>query len=424
MVKKKNINQILKEQVSKIIPSQEELITLQAKTKEITRVLEENLKKKKIKADVFVGGSFAKDTLIKKNKYDVDIFVRFVDNLDDSKISTLMNKIIARDAVRLHGSRDYFVIHSALADFEIIPVLKIKNPGEAKNITDLSYFHVSYVKNKIKKNPKLANEIRLAKAFAHSQDCYGAESYINGFSGYGVELLMISYGSFIKFIEAVVKNDAGKQKIILDPEKLFKNKEAIMQQMNESKLLSPIVLIDPTFKERNALAALSMATFEKFKTACSRFLKNPSVQFFITKNKEAEFSKKYDKNMITLEFSTEKQAGDIAGTKLKKFSGFFLREASRYFNIKASEFIYDEPKNAGRFLLVAEQKKEIIFPGPPIEMKDRVREFKKEHKNIKIIKGKAFAYEKSVGFEVFLNNFENEKSGVITSMDVEEIKRL
>ena len=35
---------------------------------------------------------------------------------------------------------------------EIIPVLKIKNPQDAENVTDLSYFHVNHVSKCIKKN--------------------------------------------------------------------------------------------------------------------------------------------------------------------------------------------------------------------------------------------------------------------------------
>src|SRR3989344_5865150 len=109
------------------------------------------------------------------------------------------SKIVPKNAVRIHGSRDYFVVkENNNFEFEIIPTLKIKKPSEAKNIIDLSYFHVNYVRNKLK-NKKLADEIKLAKAFIHYSDCYGAESYINGFSGYAVELLVIYYGSFTKF---------------------------------------------------------------------------------------------------------------------------------------------------------------------------------------------------------------------------------
>ena len=53
-----------------------------------------------------------------------------------------------------------------------------------------------------------------------------------------------------------------------------------MLNLNESKLQSPIVFVDPTFKERNALAALSRETFEKFKKASKVFLRAPSKRYF------------------------------------------------------------------------------------------------------------------------------------------------
>ncbi|MDP1728910.1 MAG: nucleotidyltransferase domain-containing protein, partial [archaeon] len=193
-------------------PSEEELKVLDKKTREIIKILSDNLKKAKINADVFVGGSFAKGTLIKKDKYDVDIFVRFDVKYGNNKISGLLKKVVPKTAKKIHGSRDYFSISEGNLTFEIIPVMKIKNPSEAENITDLSYFHVKYIKNKINKNKKLAGEIRLAKAFAYYQNCYGAESYINGFSGYGVELVVCAYGSFIRFISEVAKFDLKKDK--------------------------------------------------------------------------------------------------------------------------------------------------------------------------------------------------------------------
>ena len=58
-------------------------------------------------------------------------------------------------------------------------------------------------KKKIK--GKILDEIRLAKAFCHANGCYGAESYIKGFSGYALELLVYHYGSFQKFVKAITK---------------------------------------------------------------------------------------------------------------------------------------------------------------------------------------------------------------------------
>ena len=47
--------------------------------------------------------------------------------------------------------------------------------------------------------------IRIAKAFCHANNSYGAESYINGFSGYALELLVYYYGSFLKFIKGIIQ---------------------------------------------------------------------------------------------------------------------------------------------------------------------------------------------------------------------------
>ena len=45
--------------------------------------------------------------------------------------------------------------------------------------------------------------------------------------------------------------------------------------LNSSKLNSPIIPIDPTYKQRNVLAALSKETFEMFQKSCKEFLENP-----------------------------------------------------------------------------------------------------------------------------------------------------
>ena len=161
--------------------------------------------------------------MINKGKYDVDIFIRFNKKYED--ISELTEKILLGfKRIKVHGSRDYFKVNvDKKIVLEIIPITKIRNPKEAKNITDLSYFHASYINKKLK-SKKVVNEIMLAKAFCYANQCYGAESYINGFSGYGLELLIYHYGSFLKFIKAMTKIKDKDEKIIIDIEKYFKNR--------------------------------------------------------------------------------------------------------------------------------------------------------------------------------------------------------
>ena len=347
-----NVNKILKEVLIKVNPSEKDLNSINRFLKNFISELKKKFRVKKIDAEVFVGGSFAKKTLIKKGKYDVDIFVRFNEKYGD-EISNLTEKIL-RDTKRhfstIHGSRDYFKINVEPSFFvEIIPVIKVKNPKEAGNITDLSYFHVDYIKKKLK-TEKMLEEVRLAKAFCHANKCYGAESYINGFSGYALELLVCYYKGFFNFVKAMTRI---KEKEIIDIEKLYKNKREIEMNMNSSKMISPIILIDPTYKERNALAALSDETFKEFKEACKKFIKKPSEKNF--EEEKIDFEKikknavKNKKEFVWIKARTDKQEGDIAGSKLIKFYRHLTEEVKKFYDIKSKGFEYNEKKRSRLF---------------------------------------------------------------------------
>ena len=377
-----DINKVLKQ--LDLLPEKEELETLKRKTKAIVEDIKAGLKKGRIKADVFVGGSFAKGTLIRGELYDIDIFVRFDKKYKNENMSDILEKVVRNlkmpKTERVHGSRDYFRIwlFNNLI-FEIIPVLKIRKPSEAENVTDLSYFHVGYVKRKV--NKKIAGEIAFAKQFCKAQKIYGAESYVNGFSGYGVECLIIYYKTFEKMLRALSKTE---EKLVIDPEKKYKNRHEIMLGINESRLGSPIVLVDPTWKERNVLAALNASTFEKFQEATSKFLKNPGKEFFEIKEFDREeFKKKAKKEeeFVEVEISTDRQEGDIAGTKLKKFANFMERELEKYFGIKSKEFDYRGEKTA-RFYLIVKSKGEIIKNGPPKKDRKNADAFRKVNNKV------------------------------------------
>ena len=421
----KNIKQILDEQIELVKPNSKTLNEIKTLTNDFVKNLEKKIKSKKIYAEVFVGGSLAKGTLIKKKNYDVDIFVRFDKKYDDNEISTLLGKIIDKNAKRVHGSRDYYKIIIKEIIFEVIPVLKIKKISEARNITDLSYFHVNYIKNKLKKNKKLADEIILAKTFAHAQNCYGAESYIHGFSGYSLELLICHYNGFLNFLKEISKVDTKKEKKIIDDKKFYKNKEEVLRELNEAKTQSPIILIDPTFKERNALAGLSYETLERFKENCVKFLKNPNEKFFSPKNLREELSNRYGKDLKVIEIKTDKQAGDIAGSKSKKFFEFFVSKLEKEFIVKLKEFEYDEDKNTAYFYLVVNKKDDEILKGPPATNVHNLARFKKVHPGAFIKNQIAYAKIKhNLSFEEFVKKFKIKNKKVIKEMSVNNVKML
>jgi tRNA nucleotidyltransferase (CCA-adding enzyme) len=430
------IEQVLKQQIEIIKPSSETINEINKTTKDFVEYLNKKLKKKKIKADVFVGGSLAKGTLIKKDKYDpenkfsdsqtfpenvydVDIFVRFNEKYGDEKISSILGQVLGKKAKKIHGSRDYYQIIINGIIMEIIPVIKIKKPNEAKNVMDLSYFHVKYVLGKIKKNKKLADEIILAKSFCHAQNCYGAESYIRGFSGYALELLIIHYKSFENFLKQVIKQD--KSQIIIDDSKFYK-KQNVLIELNESKLNSPIILIDPTYKQRNALAGLSEETFNKFKKIGKSFLKRPSLESFKEKNIGTELIKKYKNKLNIVCVKTNKQVGDIAGTKSRKFLNFLVFKLKKEFTINLSEFDYNEKKNVAYFYFILGKKSDELIRGPFVDDKNNLKKFKQAHKKT-VIKGKS-AYAKlkhNLSFKEWFKLFSKKERKIIREMSVKKI---
>jgi len=418
------IGKILNEQLQEIKPSEDILNKIKKISKKFCEELRIKLDGKEVKADVFVGGSLAKETLVKKDQYDVDVFVRFDKKYDDKKISAILGNVLGKKAHKVYGSRNYYQLNKDDILIEVVPVFKIKKPEEAVNVTDLSYFHVNYVLKKLKRNKKLSDEIILAKAFAHAQDVYGAESYIHGFSGYALELVVCYYGNFLKFIKKIVNCDVRKNgKLVIDDARFFKSREEVLREMNKSKLSSPIIIVDPTFKERNALSSLSKETFFKFQNACREFLKNPSSEFFIKKNVSEDFKK--FKNVKIIKVKTNRQAGNIAGTKSKKFFGFFVYNLKKEFNIKKSGFDYDNEKNVAKFYFVLDSKGEEVVKGPPITNVHNLTKFKKVH--AKAFIKKDFAYVKVkhlMNFEEWFSKFLKKEKKVMKGMGVDGVEKV
>ena len=421
MAKTKKINEVFDRVLREIQPSKYELDKIGLKTKNFKNKVEKKIKEFKIKADVFIGGSFAKKTIIKKDVYDVDIFIRFDKKYEN--ISELTKKILQDfKKVEAKGSRNYFIIDMGDFFIEVVPVVKTKNPSKAENVTDLSYSHVSYMRKKLK-GGKILNDIKLAKAFCYANKCYGAESYVNGFSGYALELLVYHYGGFLKFLKAFEKIKEGE---VIDIEKHFKSKNEVFMDLNEAKLKSPVILIDPTYKRRNALAALSHETLERFKKICREFLKKPSEKFFEARKNDFEKAGKEagKKNLefALIEINTKRQEGDIAGTKLLKFFNHLKKEIEKYFLVRNSGFEYNGEHEAKGFFS-CKGKGETIIKGPPAKQEKNVKAFKKSHNYTFAKSGRIYAREK-VKFNLnrFLHEWKKKNSRKVEEMGVSELR--
>jgi tRNA nucleotidyltransferase (CCA-adding enzyme) len=327
-----------------------------------------------------LGGSGAKNTWL-KNTHDIDIYVKFnyAKYKDKSnKLSDILHKVLKKSfskVDRIHGSRDYFQISHKGYTLEIVPILAITKPEQSKNITDFSIFHVKYVTDKIKKNPKLANEIRVSKVFARANRFYGAESHIGGFSGYVLELLVSKYGSFLKFANAV---SIWKSNTVIG-----NKKEA--EELNWAKKQSPLILIDPVQPERNAAAALSTKQYDHIISICKKFISSPKLEHF--EIQPVDINKLQKKgNLTIIEVKPLKAKKDIAGAKALKAFEFLVKHLDP-FEVIDSFFEYDD-KTATYYISTkkTEIPQEYIHYGPPLNFKKEIVAFKKTNKNVKIDK--------------------------------------
>ncbi len=391
---------VLTEKLKDINVSEKELKIL----RELANDVVLKLNKKKVKA--FVGGSLAKGTLIKKEEQDIDIFIVFENEEEVQGFEKILKKIkFSGRLKKVHGSRDYFQILNSVAKIELIPTVETKNPEDAQNVTDVSLSHVKYVSGMINKNKGLAGEIKLAKAFCQAQGFYGAESYIKGFSGYSLEILVIHFGSFNNFLKAILKIGKGKKGVI-DSKKYFKNAKEVLYELNASKLKSPLVVIDPTYKYRNVNAGLGEETFEKFLDVVKQFLKKPSKGFFEKKDIDVielkKFAVKHKASLLEINLRSDRQEGDIVGTKCRKFLDFFINELKRNGqDVTRKEFYYSGSGQNAVGYLVVKEKKIVEVRGPPVKMKESVKGFKKEHKKTFVKKGMVWAKKKVSIKEVF-----------------------
>jgi len=195
----------MQEVLKQISPSKEERAQFSKTINSFLQKLNAQLKDGK----ALLGGSGSKDTWLAGSK-DADIFIQFDFNKyasNSDQLSEVLEKHLKKafpklKIERFHGSRDYFNVQYENITFEVIPILKIKKSEEAVNITDISPLHSIWV-NKHTVNMK--DDIRLAKKFCWAYGLYGAESYIRGFSGYVIEILIAYYGSFGKLLQASLK---------------------------------------------------------------------------------------------------------------------------------------------------------------------------------------------------------------------------
>ncbi|MEO2154316.1 MAG: nucleotidyltransferase domain-containing protein [Nanoarchaeota archaeon] len=376
--KSKNyIEKLLKETLQKIKPTEGEIRKINKIAQDFGKLLREH--------DIryFYGGSFAKGTFL-KNLTDIDVYLLMENESEISQLKEKLSKLVRENQLKLevlHGSRDYFHIKYKRILFEMVPVIDIKKPEEARNSTDISKFHVEFVRNNIKKKPQLKDEILLFKYFLKQKGIYGAESYNRGISGYLSEVLVINFGSFLKTLE-FFKNPNFP---IFIP-KL--SKEKIEKLKKSGKLNNYFNVLDPVLEERNLGMAVSIEKVNELIVESNRFFLNPN---FSKNNKFDELKKFYNKldkkRFALLEvffsdyFKKNYSNPDIIGGKEKKLVEKIIKELEKEnFNVYNWVFSFNKEKKEGKALILTDKSSNIVIKRGPTIGKGNIEKFLEKHK--------------------------------------------
>jgi tRNA nucleotidyltransferase (CCA-adding enzyme) len=233
--------------------------------------------------------------------------------------------------------------------------------------------------------PHQKNQIRLLKAFLKGIGIYGAELSTSGFSGYVTEVLVLKFGNFKNVIKFIASLTRDNEIITIDND---------FHEINNIKLKSPLVIIDPIDSNRNLGKAISPESLSRFIYASRAFLLNPSINFFKTE-RENEAKNIVDTfaaidnllpNILVLEFSFRSRSPDIIWGQLKKLTKSITRlfNENEFITIKSGCYLYGKNSAKLTFLL----KYTIISPffekkGPSIFMENEVFQFVNKNKNKK-----------------------------------------
>ena len=294
-----------------------------------------------INAKVNLVGSVAKNTAL-KGKSDIDIFIAFPLDTDKKYLKEtgleLAHKCCSefKSQPQHHfASHPYVTTDIEECEVDIVPCYEIENGNQLKSAVDRTILHTKYVKSNLNENQQ--DEVLLLKRFMAMTGTYGSEFKVGGFAGYLCELFIIHYGSFEQTLKAAVNWQYGE---IID-----------LKKYETSNLFKdPLIVIDPTDKNRNVAAALRLNKMAEFIQSARNYLssKNKKDYFYPLKrnlNKQNILNEFKTRNseLIAIKFNIPDIPLDTLHPQLRKTCEAIERKLNKEeFNVFKADYWSDE----------------------------------------------------------------------------------
>jgi len=382
------IQKVLKSVLKKIVPSKIEKQQLMKFVDEVMGIANEV--SREFAAIPMLAGSVTRDTWL-PGKKEIDVFVLFPKTLERKRLEEhglLLGKKIAEKLNAEYSiefaEHPYVRIKKGEYTADIVPCYKIDEGEKIKSAVDRTPFHVRYLEKKF--HPMLADQARLLKQFMRANDIYGADTKIQGFSGYLCELLILEYGSFIKVLENAIKWNPG---FVIDIEGFY-NKDEYTKLRKKFKGQA-LIVIDPVDKNRNVAAAVSTENFFRFKKLAKEFLDNPREDLFFEREEgpisEAELVLKLLKRrteLILIVFEPPKVVPDVLWPQLRAMARRMESILAEYSFVVMNKGTYTNEKDLA---IVALEMQVSKLPkiekkiGPPVFAIKNAKDFVNKYKN-------------------------------------------
>ncbi|MDI9644747.1 MAG: CCA tRNA nucleotidyltransferase [Candidatus Verstraetearchaeota archaeon] len=267
---------IKSEALRRIRPSGRELETVRAAVEIVRERILEAAKEKGADVRVEVEGSIAKGTWISADR-DVDIFIIFPRGTNKETVATLGMELAKAGAGGKwktgYAEHPYVETEFGGCRFDIVPGVELVPGGRPMTAVDRTPLHTAYIKSKLNEEGK--DEVRVLKQFMKGIGVYGAELRVGGFSGYLCELLIVRYSRFELVLDAAAR---WGERVAIDIEGHYKGEREVLEVFN-----SPLVIVDPVDKGRNAAAAVTRRALSTFVSAARHFLRSPNEKFLFPK---------------------------------------------------------------------------------------------------------------------------------------------
>jgi len=342
-------------------------------------------------SEVILTGSVAKRTFLKEGR-DIDIFVLFDRSYPREMLEMLIKNVMESSLPGTgyqisYAEHPYVRFHYRGRRIDLVPAYKISDSSERLSAVDRSALHTIFVNSHLPKQH--IGDVLLLKAFLKANSLYGAEIKIKGFSGYLCELLVIRYGSFPELVRQVSRWNPSKP-MLIDLKGFHKGKQAVTDAHGR---LGAFVVIDPTDKNRNVAAALSMENLRAFIALCKSFLKKPTALYFTRKpetfdEKCKRLASAKGAKVFIITMPRSDVVDDILWGQLYRLNSQ-LESHMADFSPKA--IIADDSRHIVRIALSLSKDTlpcDMAIAGPPLDMKKNVIDFRKKHKGARFFKQK------------------------------------